>query len=114
MFTQPTLSLMAFGVDLNWPPVEGDGDGLLDLNLEPADHEEQHQVAADVHGRGSEAVFPSDLNFSEPENRKHVQTCKNYCYQYFMWTCCFMPRFIFFLNLLFYLHFYELVALLRV
>lgn len=35
---------MAIGVDLNWPPDEGDEDVLLDLNEAPDDEGQQHKL----------------------------------------------------------------------
>jgi hypothetical protein len=75
---------MAFGVDLNRPVGEGDGNGFLDMNEEPTGGEEQHQVASDICG----VVFPFDLNFVQPEDQGHMQTCKNCSYQCFMWSSC--------------------------
>jgi hypothetical protein len=68
---------MAFGVDLNRPAGEGDGNDFLDMNEEPTGGEEQHQVASDT-------VFPFDLNFVQPEDQEHMQTCKICSYQCFM------------------------------
>jgi hypothetical protein len=61
---------MAFGVDLNRPAGEGDGNDFLYMNEEPTGGEEQHQVASDT-------VFPL---ISILFNLKIKNICKHVIY----------------------------------